>query len=147
MLSEFIESNGLIAELISFSTETPVKVAIKNKKFNPKYLAQSKLYLSKDNDEILVITDHGKDIDIEKLETISGEELIEVNNEECLERTGYKKEYLPPISIYGVRIIIDAKLEHYGYLIFPVGSKKYLKIPLEEILSYNDEVVFEKLSE
>jgi len=145
MVNEFIENNALTAEIISFSTETPVSVAIKTKKFNPKNIAQINIFISKKKDEILSITPFGKKADIQKLEEILGEELLELNEEECLELTGYNKRYLPPISIYGVKVFIDVSFDNFEYLIFPLSIKKYLKISLEEILSFNEDVSFEKI--
>jgi len=145
MIEEFIEKNELDAEIVSFATETPVSVAIKLKKFNPKNIAQTDIFISKKRDEILTITPFGKKPSIEKIESIVGEELLELNEEESLEMTGYKKRFLPPISIYGVKIFIDVSFDNFDYLIFPLSIKKYLKIQVEEILSFNEDVSFEKI--
>jgi len=145
MLNEFIEINDLKAEIISFATETPVSVAIKTNKFNPKKIAQTNLFATDKKDEFLTITSFGKKASSEKIEKIVGEEVLELNEEECLELTGYKQRFLPPVSIYGVKIFIDVSLENLDYLIFPLSIKKYLKISLEEILSFNDDVSFERV--
>ena len=146
MIEEFIEANELKAEIISFPTETPVSVAIKQKKFNPKNIIQTNLFISAKKEEILTINHPGKNPQIEVLEKLIGEDLLETNEEECLSITGYKKHFLPPISIFGIKVIIDSSLEKLSYLVFPLSTKKYLKIPLEEILSSNEDIVFEKLS-
>ena len=145
MLEEFIEVNKLKAQFVSFSTETPVAVAIKQKKFNPKNIVQINIFTSLKQDEILTITPFGKQPQLEKLEDIVGEELLELNKDECLERTGYAKGSIPPVSIYGIKVFIDSSLEDRGYLIVPINTKKYLKIPLEEVLSFNEDISFEKL--
>jgi len=145
MIEEFIETNDLKAEIISFSTETPVSVAIKQKKFNPKYLARTTMYLSKEKDEYMVIASVGKEFPIEKLEEVTETQLLEMNELECLEKTGYKKHFVPPISVFGVRVIIDSALENFDRLIFPISSKKYMKILMEEIFSSNEDIIFEKL--
>jgi len=145
MIQEFIEQNGLKAEIISFATEVPVSAAIKLKKFNPKNIAQINIFGSKKKDEILTITSFGKKASIEKIESIIGEEVLELNEEECLELTGYKKRFLPPISIYGVKVFIDVNLENLEYLVFPLSIKKFIKISLDEICSFNEDVSFEKI--
>ena len=147
MLDDFIMANDLKAEIIAFPTETSVSFIIKQKKFNPKTIVQIKLFISAKKDEILTITPFGKEPQIEFLEKIIGEELLESNEEECLKITGYKKEFVPPISIYSVKVIIDPMLENLNYIIVPISTKKYLKIPLEEVLLFNDDVSFEKLTE
>jgi len=147
MLEEFIEANKLKAEIISFPTETPVAVVMKQKKFNPKNIVQINMFASISKDEILTITPFGKQPLIDILEKISGEELLELNEDECLGRAGYSKAFIPPISIYGVKIFIDSTLEDREYLIVPLSTKKYLKISLEEVLAFNEEISFEKLSE
>ena len=147
MLEEFIGANNLKAEIISFSTETPVAVILKQKKFVPRTIVQTKLFISAKKDEILTITPFGKEVQIELLEEIIGEDLLESNEEECLKITGYKRGFAPPISIYGVKVIIDPILENLNYIIAPISTKKYLKIPLEEVLSFNEDVSFGALTE
>ena len=145
MLEEFIGNNDLCAEIISSPTELPVVAAIKQRKFNPKTIAKTNLFISSKKDEILIITSFGKELLIENVEKIIGEKLLEINEEESIELTGYKRKYIPPISVYGAKVIIDSDLENLKYLVFQISIKKYIKIPLEEILSYNEDVSFEKL--
>jgi len=145
MLEEFIENNELNAEIISSPTELPVVAAIKQKKFNPKNIAKVNLFRSKSKEEILVITSFGKEIDIKDIEIVINEKLLELNEEETIELTGEKKGCVPPISVYGVKVIIDVDLENLNYLIFPLSIKKYLRIPLREILSQNEDISFEQL--
>ena len=145
MLEEFIENNDLSAKIISSPTDLPVVAAIKQKKFNPKIIAKTNLFISSKKDEILVITSFGKELLIENVEKIVGEKLLGINEEESIELTGYKKNYIPPISVFGIKVIIDSDLENLRYLVFPISIKKYIKLPLEEILSYNEDVSFEKL--
>ena len=112
MLEEFIENNELNAEIISSPTELPVVAAIKQKKFNPKNIAKVNLFRSKSKEEILVITSFGKEIDIKDIEIVVNEKLLELNEEETIELTGEKKGCVPPISVYGVKVIIDVDLEN-----------------------------------
>ena len=145
MLEEFIENNELNAEIISSPTELPVVAAIKQKKFNPKNIAKVNLFRSKSKEEILVITSFGKEIDIKDIEIVVNEKLLELNEEETIELTGEKKGYVPPISVYGVKVMVDVDLENLNYLVFPLSIKKYLRIPLREIISQNEDISFEQL--
>ena len=145
MLEEFIENNELNAEIISSPTELPVVAAIKQKKFNPKNIAKVNLFRSKSKEEILVITSFGKEIDIKDIEIVINEKLLELNEEETIELTGEKKGCVPPISVYGVKVMVDVDLENLNYLVFPLSIKKYLRIPLREIISQNEDISFEQL--
>ena len=145
MVKEFIEHNNLIAEVVSYPTEMPALTLIKNKKFNPKSIVELNLFLSKKNDLIITIAPFGKKTEESVVEDIFGEELIEANESECFEFTGYKKNFLPAVSIFGAKIIIDSSLEKQNFLMMPLSTKSFLKIPLEEIITYNEDVSFEKL--
>ncbi len=145
MIEDFIETNKLNAQIVSFSTTTPTIALIKNKVYNPKVFVELHLFISKNQDEIITITPFGKKPDNEKIETIFGSELLEANENECFELTGYKKNFLSAVSIYGVKIMVDSSLEGLNFLLMPVSEKSFLKIPLEEIFFNNEDVSFEKL--
>ena len=147
MLQEFIDANELNAKIISFSTETPIKVAIKNKKFNPNNIVQSKLFISKEQDLIITISKFGQQEKSELVNKSYGGELLEANDDESIKYTGYKKDFMPPISIFEAKIIIDSKLENREKLIFQITPKKYLQIPLNEIISSNEDVIFSKITD
>jgi prolyl-tRNA editing enzyme YbaK/EbsC (Cys-tRNA(Pro) deacylase) len=145
MLEEFIENNELAAEIISSPTELSVASAIKQRKFNPKNIAKTIMYNSKTKEEVLLIIQVGKNFEKGVLEKIMGERLLRLNDEEAFELTGYRKNFIPPISVFGVKVIIDVALENLNYLIFQISLKKYLKISLEEILAQNEDITFEKI--
>jgi len=148
MLEDFIEINSLDAEIISFPTDAPASAPQVRKRFPSGSIAETKLFSSPENDLFLIITLAGKKPSEEKVMSETGQtELLEMNEDECFRLTGYKKGFLPPVSIFGVNVIIDSSLENKKYLFFRIKERAYLRITLEEILAHNENVSFAKITE
>ncbi len=67
------------------------------------------------------------------------DELHEAGAKEAFRITGYELEYMPPISIYGVIVIIDEKAAQKETLFFPIGEEKTLVISPKEIAEHNED--------
>jgi prolyl-tRNA editing enzyme YbaK/EbsC (Cys-tRNA(Pro) deacylase) len=147
MLSEFIERNDLKSELIDFSSTISTDRLISKGRFPSNLVVKIQLFNTEKNNPFIIIAPFHSELDFEKIKKISSdEEIIEMDHTETAEMTGYKKEKIPPISIYGIKIIIDSSLENKNHLFCRVGEKKFLKVILEEIIEFNDEVEFEQIT-
>ncbi|MDD4251186.1 MAG: YbaK/EbsC family protein [Candidatus ainarchaeum sp.] len=149
MLEDFIESNKINAKFISFTTIMSMESAVLTKKIPSSVAIKIRVFNTLKNDPVLLITRFNANVDIQKIKEIllldDDEDLIELTSQECVNITGYKKGFIPPISIYGLKIIIDSYFEKKEYLFCRVDEKKFLKVPLASIIQTNDDVVFEKI--
>jgi len=65
--------------------------------------------------------------------------LMQVDKLDVEEMTGFKADFLPPISIYGVRVLVDKKLMEREKVKCIVSEEKTLEISPQEILEANEE--------
>lgn len=127
MLEEFIEAGELKAKIL--------------KKRVPFKLARCVVFLPADKTKkpVLAIVPAGKRISLEKLVKEAGyKKLREATEKEAFNITGYKKDFIPPISIYGVRVLIEESLMKRDFLHILIGEEATLKISPEEIISSSE---------
>ena len=146
MLEDFIEVNNLDSKIIKVSTDTAVGKAVSSKLIPPNLAVDIKLFNSGKNDPLLVVVPHSSEIDFSVVNELLEGEAIEMDERETIDITGYKKNCLPPISIYGIRIVIDSSLENKEYLFCKSGEKQFLKASMKDILETNDDVSFKKIT-
>ncbi len=150
MLEDFIIVNKIDAELINFPTSTNTNVAVERKKLPFSSTVKIQLFNSVKNEPVIIITHFNSELDLKKIKKLlllkDNNDLIEQNNDETINITGYKKGFVPPISIFGIRIILDSSLEKKSFLFCQVSEKTFLKVPTQSIIDYNDEVIFEKIT-
>lgn len=130
MLSDFIEANLLSARIV------PKRIANENG-------AICKLLVSESQEAFLILYRYHNKLDSEKLKKVlkefTSEKIHEADSVEAERITGYKAEYLPPISIYGVRLLIDKKAaECSADLYFFTAPEETLIISPREIIEMND---------
>ncbi len=147
MLEDFLEVNKIKAEIISFPTPTSTNSALSSKKIPYTSTVKIKLFNS-EKEPFLVISPFHSETDFKKLKKIMGiskYDILEANDEESISITGYKKDYIPPISIFGLKMIIDSSIETKDFLCCKIGQKKFIKIGLDSIKEYNEEIIFENI--
>ena len=130
MLEEFIDVHNLSARILAghLRKKSGVKVKL--------FLANSSAFL--------VLFPAGKKLSIEKLAktiNLGFTKFHEATEKECLEITGYKKNFLVPVSIFGVKLLIDSSLKKFDVLYFFLENDKTLEIPLTEIIEFNDDLI------
>jgi|GEM_PF-2308117 len=131
MLEDFIEVNCLKAELI-------------DKAIFGQNAAKCKLIIREPTSlkPLLIVHLLKDDVSIEKISKLfPGAELKEPKAKEVFYITGYRDGYLPPISIYGVIVLIDKKAAQREKLDILVGDERTLEISIDEIKKANDECV------
>jgi len=148
MLEDYIAINKVDAEIISFPTETNVESAIKKKGFSSNSVLQIKLYNTVNNNPFLVMAPFYSKINEKKLcALLSEEEIIECNADEVFNITGYEKGFLPPISIYGIKVIADESIKEKKNVFCPINEKQFLKVLVQAIIDTDEEIVFEDIIE
>ena len=124
MLEDFIKANNLQARLLSCK---PKGLLIKCSLFLSEGLEVLAICLAKDR------------VSEKKLNAALGTTgLKHVQSGLVEETTGYLAEYLPPISVYGVKAVLDKKAAKAGRLVCLVGEEKTLEITPKEILEANE---------
>ena len=127
MLEDFIESNQLQAKII----EAPAKGGVARcnlffagtKTVIAVHLAKERL----NQEKLMLALDTG--------------DLQSADDTKAMDTTGYSLEFIPPISVYGVTLVLDKKIETYEKLRFPIAEEKTLEISAEEILQSNEESI------
>lgn len=146
MLEDFILVNKLKSLVINFPTDTSIDLIAQKNIFPKKYLVKINAFITKENDLFITIIPFNSKLDFEKLkEIILEEEFLELSEDECFDVTGYEKNYLPPISVYGANLLIDTSLKNNELIISRTGEKQVLKAYLSEIIENNGDVKFVKL--
>ena len=140
MLIDFLEKNELDAELISFQNETNTEEALRELSI-PRYNAvKVDYYLDGRGKGLLLIYPFGLHPDIPKVKThFHFKELINPTDEQLFHAIGHKRGFVPPVSIYGVKVILDKSLESKKFLFCRVGQSKFLKISPEELVEVTDD--------
>jgi prolyl-tRNA editing enzyme YbaK/EbsC (Cys-tRNA(Pro) deacylase) len=145
MLEDFIEYNKSNSKIFTFPAILSMDKAIMTKKVPPSKAVKLQIFNNQKNEPIIAVSPFHSELDIQKLSNLLGEELIELNNDEAIEITGYKKNFLPLISIFGIKFILDSSLERKDKLYCRVSEKNFLESPMEEILEYNEDIEFENI--
>lgn len=150
MLSDFIEANSLKAEIINCSRE--VRTARDAASFlgvSIESIAKSVLFIDKNGNGITTIVLGNNNVSEEKVCNAVGEKEIRIASaEEVEEVTGYEAGGLPPISVYGVRTVIDKKVMDKEAVYCGGGDNKHLlRISPKEIEENAEGVVVAEISE
>ena len=145
MLQDFIKTNNLSAEV--FETQGKVKSSAKaaQELNDNEAVAKSIILMGSNNEPVLVIL-LGKDkIDFIKIKEILGVKDVRLaDSEEVFEATGYVVGAVPPISIYGVKTIIDKKVVEKREVVCGGGTTNHLmRIKVKEILDNVDGILVE----
>jgi len=124
MLQDFIESNNLQATLLPY----PAKGR----------LVKCMLFTT-GHEDVLTVSFASDKVSEEKvkaaLKVSSIKQLDRIAAEEV---SGYLGEFLPPISIYGVKVLVDKKVIEAEKVRCLVSEEKTLEIAPKEIIEAND---------
>lgn len=128
MLEDFILANKLAARVFENEDElsTPIKQA-KACGLPIEDAARTTLLINAESMEAVLAVFLAPDVlSIEKVEKASGVKNLKLaDNGEALEITGYEKDFLPPVSIYGVKTIVDKKLASKKLVSCPDGDEHH----------------------
>ena len=127
MLEDFIEANNLKARIVSG----------KPSEFRIKCL----LYIC-GSDSFLLASPAEKHPDLQKIKNAVSAKDIEVPDAKTiLETTGYEKDFLPPVSIFGITLLLDKSIAEKEKLQCAVSDSEYLEISGKEILESSEEAL------
>jgi len=127
MLEDFIKSNELNAKILPIPVKAPT---IKCQLFRF------------DDANVLVIHFASKELDLKKLaKAVGAKKAKPIALEEAEDITGYDFEFIPPVSIYGVKVVVDSKLFVAEKVKCPISAEQVLEITPKEIVESNDEAI------
>ena len=73
--------------------------------------------------------------------------LTEASPSEVEDYTGYKKEYLPLVSIYGMQVVLDPQILEKDLLFTFIGEAKTLIISSSEVKEFNENALVADITE
>jgi prolyl-tRNA editing enzyme YbaK/EbsC (Cys-tRNA(Pro) deacylase) len=138
MLEDFLEVNNVKAKIIE--TKNSVHTALeasRELKVPLTQIVKTILLIDSKGFGVLCLVLGNSRVCIEKASKIVGEKLRIASPKEVEEITGYKPGELPPISVYGVKTLIDFKIEKKK-TVFCGGGKTnaMLEISPQQIIEF-----------
>ena len=125
VIEDFIELNSLNARILPYAAKGSL---IKCRLFRAGSL------------EILAVFPAKDSISMEKVKkALNIISIMQVDKLDTEEMTGYKADFLPPVSIYGVRVLVDKKVMEKEMVRCLVSEERTLEISPKEILDVNEE--------
>jgi len=125
MLEDFIESNGLEAKVLPYAAKGS--------------LIKCSLFKA-DSLDILVVFFAKDRLSEEKVKkALACNSLRRIEGSLAEEITGYEAKFLPPISVYGVKVLLDSKVANAPKAKCIIADEKTLDISPKEILEANEE--------
>jgi len=150
MIEDFIKANELKAKLIFCSKKVrTVQQAAGFMNVCIDEVAKSILFILDNNEPVLAVVAGDKKVSERKLKSIFNSKTVRLAApKEVEEITGYEIGAVPPISVYGVKTVIDKKLASKAQIICGGGSDQHLLcISSEELLEFGFEMREEDISE
>ncbi len=129
MLEDFVEANSVPAEFIKRELSVNVVRCV------------LLVPVEENNTPVLCIFMAGKRLSLERAEEAAGFKLRAVGEKEAFRITGYEQGFLPPVSIYGVRVLVDRGVLEKRFVNAIVGEALTLRIESTAILEFNEDAV------
>ena len=127
MLEDFIKANSLKAKILQEQSRSS--------------LVKCRIYIADEN-PVLIIAFSDKKISEDKIKKELNCSEIKIPDEnKALEITGYEKQYIPPISVYGVNVLLDKSLLNKQELHCNISRTHSLEISSDEIQETNEDIV------
>ena len=150
MLDEFIEANGLKAEIISCRSEVKTAQAVCDLLKIPLDLViKTILFIDSKKEPVLAILLGNDKVSEEKLCRICKADSVRIAEpDEVSGITGYEAGGVPPVSIYGVRTVMDKKVQGKEFVVGGGGDEWHLlKISPKEIEENVEGIIIEDIAE
>ena len=133
MIQDFIDANKLNAQLLKFPSDASIDKALSAAKLNISCYAKAFPFVDEKMDFFVVIAIANEKVDVELAEDLFDENLEEVDSSEVLKLTGFEKEYFPPISIFGAKVVFTKNAKKQKKLMFELSPREFLVIDIPSI--------------
>ena len=126
MLEDFIEANNLKARIVGRAHSNIIKCIA--------FLAKKEL--------VVTVFPASKRIDFLKIKKELGCSEIELlDRKKVIEATGYASEFLPPVSVYAAKVLLDKEIIGLGTLHCKISETGFLEITAQEIIAGNEQAI------
>ena len=149
MLEDFIGVNGLKAKLFEVSSRVVSVKDVGEKVGIPSEdNAKSLLFITPENTPVLAVVLGHTRVDTKKLKSVLGIKDVRLAEpREVLEITGYEVGGVPPVSVYGVKTLLDKQVTKKDLVVCGGGDTMHLlKISPKEIIEHNEEISVEDIA-
>ncbi|MDO8537990.1 MAG: YbaK/EbsC family protein [archaeon] len=149
MLKEFLEINKLKAKIVATSKPIiDVSLTAEEMHISSSNIGKTILFIDEAGFGILCIISASSKINESKIIKLLGiKKLTLASPKKALEITDYEFDAIPPISIYGLKVILDKKLAENKTIYCNAGEKqKLLQISAQEIIENNEDILVEEIT-
>lgn len=150
MLADFLEANSLAAKILDCQTEVhTAKQAATLMKVPLEQILKSVLFVDSEHEPFLVLVPGNKQGSFPKLKELFGVKKLRLADpEEVLEITGYPIGGIPPVSVYGVKTVMDLSFEKQKFVLAGGGDEQHLlHISIDEIKKSVPDLVIAAVTE
>ncbi|MFH0954526.1 MAG: YbaK/EbsC family protein [Candidatus Micrarchaeota archaeon] len=150
MLDDFIEANKLSAKILDCGEEVhSAKAAARLMNVPLSKVLKSILFVDKDQNGVLALVPGDQNVDTAKLQKVTGSSKLRLASEkEVFEMTGYEIGGVPPVSIFGVKTVLDSCFSPSDSVFAGGGDNSHLVlIPIKEIKEFGTDLTVADISE
>lgn len=146
MLDEYIDVNGLKAEIMHFNEE--VANSRQSAQVGGSFPGVKTILFAHEKGFVLAIVEGIKKVDTQAIARILDTKNVRLATPNEVENvTGYKVGGVPPISIYGTQTLIDEQVMKHAWVMGGGGDTfSLLKIQTKDILEHAYEARVEKIA-
>jgi len=150
LLEDFIETNKLHAKILDCHEQVhTAKQAATLMKVSMDQILKSLLFLDGNEEAFLVLLPGDKQASFPKLKELFGVSKLRLATPlEVQSITGYEIGGLPPISVYGVKAVLDSSFEKHKFVLAGGGDDQHLlHITMQELKENIPDLLVEDIVE
>lgn len=133
MIQDFINANSIDAKVVSFQNETPIRKVILLTGLTDSSFAKAVPFVDEKMNFFVLIKLANEESDILTAEDLFNKNLNDLDSKSVEKFTGFKKNYFPPISVFGVEVKLTLAAKKQKKLLFALSENEYLIIDVDEI--------------
>jgi prolyl-tRNA editing enzyme YbaK/EbsC (Cys-tRNA(Pro) deacylase) len=140
MIKDFLEANNLNGKVFSFPSDISLEKAMQEAHLSQGSVAKTFVFVDEKMDFFGVISQVDSSISAKEACSLFKKKFLEeASSEEVLRLTGFKKEFFPPVSVFGLRVILHPSIISKKRLLFALSNREFLSINTEDILRISEE--------
>ncbi|MCX6803262.1 MAG: hypothetical protein NTY48_01685 [Candidatus Diapherotrites archaeon] len=133
MINDFIEVNKLNARVIEYPSDSTIEHALHDAHLSIHAAAKAIPFFNEKTDLFVIVIPFDEKISTKEASKLFKETLTQASETKVLNLTGFEKDYLPPIAVFGAKVLIHKNAKTHGTLIFSLSPREYLVITKEDI--------------
>gem|GEM_PF-2656340 len=133
MINDFLKVNLINAKLAVFPTDSNFDKAVSFFHVSNKACAKAVPFINKKNQIFSLIVSQGEECSAAKACKVFDQEVFVVDSTECLKRTGFEKNFFPPIGVFGAITKFSKEAEGLDLFLFAISKREFMLISAEEL--------------